>query len=162
MTETTPQPAAPRRRLWLRILFVVSLALNCLFIGLFVGAMARFGEHRGDRPPPSIDAALFRELSKEDRREIFRQLREGESGNRRQDRAEDGQAVLVALRAEPFDAAAVEAVLGPQLERRVDWMTRAQAAWLAHVDGMTQAERSDYADRVQASLERRRLKKDRR
>ena len=162
MTETTPQPAAPRRRLWLRILFVVSLTLNCLFIGLFVGAMARFGEHRGDRPPPSIAAALFRELPREDRRRIFDELRRGDSGNWRQERAEGAQAVLAALRTEPFDAGAVDAVLGPQLDRRIDWMTRAQAAWLSHVEGMTQAERSDYADRVQASLERRRLKKDRR
>ena len=92
----------------LRALLIGSLALNLVIGGLMAGAVLG-NKQAGDRPPREGDVlgAYTRALTKEDRREIGRSIREyhreqggeGKLGPRKV--LED---MLIALRAEPFDA----------------------------------------------------------
>ena len=65
-------------------------------------------------------------------------------------------AVIEELRAQPFDAAALEATVAKQAETTVLVQKRAQAAWLGVISEMSDAERQDYADAVEAVLNKRR------
>ena len=53
----TPEPEKETRRVWPRVVLVVSLGLNLLFVGLMLGAVARHGGPEGRRTPPTVGAA---------------------------------------------------------------------------------------------------------
>ena len=162
MTDTT-EPAKPQIRLWLRILLGVSLALNLLVAGVVGGAMLRFGGPDGLRPPPrTIGAALYRALPKEQRRTLLTQSRGAFRGGPIAARKAYLQQVSAALRATPFDAQAVQAVLDAQVSRRGEVQKSLQRAWLAQVAGMNAEARGTYADRLERGFERRWLKRQRR
>ncbi|MHA6262515.1 periplasmic heavy metal sensor [Arenibacterium sp. CAU 1754] len=141
----------PRRRLWMRLLFGGSLALNLLFVGLFVGAAMRFGGPDRKPPQPSVGAALFREMPREDRRALFSSMRSHReiNGGRR---ASEAQAVIQALRAQPFDPDALSRVVGQQLNRRSTWLAATQDDWLARVADMSAQDRNAYADRIEQAM----------
>lgn len=140
-------------RPWLRLVLIGSLALNLLVVGVAVGAMFRFGRPGLDRPPHSIGTLMFRELSREDRRALWRRAQEdrGDLGRRR---AAEGVAVMAALRQVPFDPVSLEQVLSAQIRHREAFQQGVQDAWLARVSAMTEAERAAYADRLEHGLKR--------
>ena len=152
MTDSTRKSSGIRT--WVRIVLGVSLALNLLVVGLMVGAMVRFGGAEGRRPPPhSMGAAMFRELPKEDRRALR------ETGMNRPSYASSSRGsatggIAAALRADPFDRGAVLLILNEQAQHRIDWQKSAQQAWLDRVELMSVADRADFADRLQDSLNR--------
>ena len=158
-----PEPPRPQMRLWLRILLGVSLALNLLVVGLVGGAMWRFGGPDGTRPPPrTIGAALYRALPREDRRALLAQSRGKFPGVRDGRRKAGIQAVSAALRATPFDADAVMAILEAQAAARDDLQKSLQRAWLVRVGAMSAEQRRLYADRLERGQERRWFKRRRR
>jgi hypothetical protein len=61
-------------------------------------------------------------------------------------------AVLIALRAAPFDASALRGALDQQAQSAATFEQAAQAAWLRQVLQLDKDERADYADRVEAVL----------
>ena len=144
----------------LRALLIGSLALNLVIGGLMAGAVLG-NKQAGDRPPREGDVlgAYTRALTKEDRREIGRSIREfhreqggeGKLGPRKV--LED---MLIALRAEPFDAEAVEAVFASQADLAVARRAIAQQVWIDHVSQMSADARAAYADRIVEALSRRR------
>lgn len=144
----------PKTRLWVRVLLGVSLALNLLVLGLIGGAMLRFGGPDGMRAPPrSVGAALFRELPREDRRAL--RAGAGESHDQRHVRLKaDAKALGAALRATPFDAGAMEALLEGHAKTRAESHMSLQRAWLDRVIAMSNAERQAYADRLERTLNR--------
>jgi uncharacterized membrane protein len=152
---STPDPTqSPRpRRLWLRILFGVSLALNLLVVGVLAGAWWRFDGGRSHAGPSSIGALVYRELPKAERKELRKQFMKGRDGPRGSRRA-DMAALLQALRAEPFDGEAVEALLVREQTRRAEHTVAMRDAWLAHVTEMTPEERTAYADRMEDRMRR--------
>ncbi|MEO0938575.1 MAG: periplasmic heavy metal sensor [Pseudomonadota bacterium] len=143
---------APRRRtpLWLRITLAVSLALNLLIVGMVVGVFVRFGG--GPPPRAAVDFAVpyVRALAPAQRRAVFRDVRaRGEDAPmRRAARARSYATVVEALRAQPFDPAALKALVRAQAEGAAQLQRTAQAAWLGLVAQMSDAERAAYADRV--------------
>lgn len=152
----TPDPTEklPAGRRWLRVALAVSLTLNLLVVGLVVGAAMRFGgPDGGHKPPPSMGAALYRELPRDDRKAV-RAAMKSAHGQRKSDRATEAQRLGDALRAQPFDAAAVQAVMAVQAQARADWQGGVQQAWLARVAAMSDAERIDYANRLQKAMTR--------
>lgn len=164
MTDANDTPKGTGRR-WPKVLLGVSLALNLLVLGVVGGAMLRFGGTHGDRPPPrSVGATLFRELPREDRRALW--AGSGKSHNdRRARQKEEAAAVSAALRATPFDRAALEAVLDAQSAHQVTFQETVQQAWLTRISGMNDADRLAYADRLERTLSARhsdRKRKDRR
>lgn len=148
-TNTQYRPMRP----WLRVLLVGSLALNLLFAGLAAGIALRFGE-AGGRPPPSVGAALYRSLPDPDRKALRGEIRRmhGDGDHRARHRAE-ALAVAQALRAEPFDPAALEALVAGHLDARNSGLAEVQASWLARVAAMDSAARLAYADRLTAAFE---------
>ena len=164
MTQTLPPPppsGAPRPRLGFRILLGASLALNLLVIGLIAGAAWRHGGGPGKgwhHAPPGLQsyaAPYVRALPREARRDLHRGLRREVGGAGRAERRALYAEMLAALRATPFDAAAVEAVLGTQRERVLALQAAGQARWLATVTAMTPEARARYADRLEEELRRR-------
>lgn len=150
---TAPQQKASRP--WVRILLIGSLGLNLLIVGLVAGSLYRIRDARDTRPPPSIGAMMFRELSREDRRALRDHAGERTKGTK-EARFAEGRLVMEALRASPFDREALEMLLDQQAETRAAFQKQIQAAWLDRVESMTEAEREAYAERLQS-----RMRKDR-
>lgn len=152
--STRDEQTKPPSRLWLRILLGVSLALNLLVLGVVGGAIARHGGSDGMRAPPrTIGAAMFRELPREDRR-VLRAQSNGTHGDRHARQKAVALAVGKAVRATPFDSAGLVRILDEQAALRAGFQHSVQQAWLTRLAGMNDAERQDYADRLEHALNR--------
>ena len=143
MADTTSQKP---RKLW-RFVLVVSLALNLLFVGLIVGSSLRNAGPRG------FDVGLGpigQALSREDRRDIGRQLREDPTlrGAGFRNRREAMQAIVTALQSEPFDPAALQAVLETTREQAGQLQDAAARALVSKLSEMTPQERAAFAQRL--------------
>lgn len=150
----TDQKSPGSGRTWLRVLFGLSLAMNLLVLGLAAGAVLRFGGPGGMRPPPkSLGTALFHELPPEDRRELRSQMQDHGARNAALRKAE-AEAIGAALRQTPFDPDGVAEVLAGGARQREAWMNSVHSAWLERIGRMSDAERIEFADRLQESLSR--------
>lgn len=154
--------AVTKRRRRLRWALIASLAVNLVFLGLFAGAAYRFAggpgaPHHGARGPDARNYATpyVRALPEARRRALFDEMRAGtpEMPSRAARRALYAQ-VLAALRADPFDPAAVEDVLRAQGDMALRFQTASEGSWLAQVQGMSLQERAAYADRIEEELNR--------
>jgi uncharacterized membrane protein len=162
VTEPTPKSDGPapdpaRPSSWLKLLLAVSLALNLVIVGIAGGAFLRDGPPRG---PGSRDldlGPLADALDRDGRRSLRRaflerypDLREGRARLR-----SDFDALVAALRADPFDPAdldtAVAAIAGLNAER-LDVGRDLVADYLRTLDAEA---RRDFADRLEESLNRR-------
>lgn len=163
MSEEFPTPAAARPRHWPRVLLAVSLFFNLLVIGAIAGAHLRDGRDAG-RTPPVDRAAMhgtglvpfFEAMPREARGQIGTALRaRGEAA--RPDRAAleaEFATILAALRAEPFERAALEAVMTAQQARVSARVEAGRGALLDVLAGMSQAERAAFADRMEQRIAR--------
>ena len=156
--EGDPTARPPRARMGrgVRVLLFASLALNLAVVGLVLGFVLRAPF---DGPPPRPDrvgGALTFALSDEDRHEIgrrvFRELRA--DGRDRRSRRADYDRILTALRADPYDARAVQDLLEAQRQDAARFQAAGQRALLAHIDGMSPEARRAFADRLEEGLER--------
>ncbi len=147
----------PRRR-WVRPVLILSLALNVAFVGALAGfALTGGGHGKEARGPGGPDGMpYFRALSDADRQEMRAALRRDFRENRgsRGQVTEDYRAALEALRAEPFDRAALMAVLERQGARARERFQGGQRVMVDFVAGMTPEERSAYADRLSGQIDR--------
>lgn len=135
---------ASRVKTWV---LVGSLSLNLLVAGLAVGLVVK-----GPMGPHDLGFGLFDEaLRPEDRRALREALRErsGDLRAARRQMTADLDGVLAALRAEPFDAAKLQAALAVQqnhLTERLQIGTEAIGAYLA---GLSREERLAVAARLE-------------
>ncbi|WP_170558459.1 periplasmic heavy metal sensor [Ruegeria atlantica] len=142
----------PKSR-WISVLLVISLALNLLVVGVALGTVLRVkgGDHA--KSPPGFGSALYRALPKEERKamrgELFDRHKKG-ANNRSQDFAQ----LSAALRATPFEAADVQALLDQQAQSMADLQDALQQEWLARVVAMSDEERLVYADRLEEVVKR--------
>ena len=152
MTDTLPpasQSTAPR---WMRVLLVLSLALNLLVAGLVVGdAFVGGGPGRGPRPAEMTLGPLARALDEDDRRAILRSLRghpdiEALGRDRRDQGIED---IVAAFRAEPFDPEQARAALSVQAEQVGRVQAAAQQALVDRLAAMETEARRAFADRLE-------------
>ena len=151
-------PQKARMRPWLRVLLIGSLTANLLVVGLAAGAAWRFRDHDGMRPPPSVGAMMYRELSKEDRKDL-RQHAWGDRGKFREKRLADGLAVTQALRQVPFDPVVLSGLLSAQIQRREAFQASIQQKWIDRIAEMSDEERQDYADRLEHRMKKGRHKR---
>lgn len=149
------------KRSWMRIALVVSLALNLLIAGGAIGALLRGPDHRpGPRTLDLSMGALTRALSDSDRVALRQQLmkdprvRGGARPPSRQARQAEIRQMIVTLRQDPFEAEALSAVLAEQQSRARRLTDLGQAALVAHLSGLSAADRAAYADRLEADLRR--------
>lgn len=155
--DAQQKPDRTQRRM--RWVIGLSLALNLVFIGVFAGAALRFqrdgGAARASAPPiQSYGAPLARSLPREARRELIMGMRKMPGMPNRRERRALYQEMLTALRANPFDAAQVEAIFARQGDVAQKVQTFATGRWLSLVSEMTPAERLVVADRLEEALRR--------
>ncbi|MBZ4021361.1 hypothetical protein CKO11_02650 [Rhodobacter sp. TJ_12] len=169
--ETTKTPApggaeAPGRlRGWVKLVFILSLVLNFLVIGVVVGGT--IGHLRGEPPPRVLDrdrdrpdALSFGPLggafTREDRIEM-RSAAEGQGrdlGALRAQMQSDFARLDAALRAQPYDEAALHAVLTEMRTRTLERIEMGEQVMLARIAAMSDAERAAFADRMRRGVER--------
>ncbi|SMH33047.1 periplasmic heavy metal sensor [Maritimibacter sp. HL-12] len=163
MSDDFPtQDAAKRPRRWPKVLLAVSLVMNLLVLGAITGAHLRDGRAPGG---PGFDrtalhstgfAPFFAALPHEARGEIGEALRRrGEAA--RPDRAAleaEFARIIAALKAEPFERAALETVMAAQQARVSARVEAGRAALLDVLAGMSPAERSAFAERMEDRMAR--------
>ncbi|SNT28841.1 periplasmic heavy metal sensor [Antarctobacter heliothermus] len=141
---------------WLRVVLFVSLALNLAVVGA-IGGMVLNGPPvpRTDRSDPALPyTRAFDEDQRRDlRRALWRSVRRDGKAMRAAYLA-DYQQALMLLRGEPFNPAALKALLDAQGERAVDVRLRGQEVLMTFLSDMSVEERRDYADRLERELEK--------
>ncbi len=148
-----------------KVVLACSLALNLLVAGMVAGAAWRHGGDRGGgwrSAPPALQgyaAPYVRALPQAQRRSLHKAIRQSSS---REERRAAYQDMLGALRAEPFDAQAVRALLTAQRDRVLAAQSAGQTQWIALVEAMTPQERAAYADQLEETLKKRRSRKGKR
>ncbi|MHA7877141.1 periplasmic heavy metal sensor [Roseivivax sp.] len=148
MAETQGTPPAPRTPRWLKLVLFASLALNLAVLGLVAGTVINRGPpHRAEAPPGVV---YMRALPAEDRRAVFRSLRDARRGLAQPGR--EGARALEMLRADPFDAAGFAALIERQNRQGDALRDAGQAALIARLDEMGPEGRAAYADRLEESF----------
>ena len=155
--DVTPRAKLSRR---MRILLVLSLALNLAVIGLIVGAgvSGRFG----DRPPRSFDFGLgpvARALESDERRAIGRELRR-DGALRGYDMRQGANDMVAALRAEPFEPETLRELMALQAAHVGQLQRSAQDALLDQITAMTPERRAAFAEKLEQELQRGRARRD--
>jgi uncharacterized membrane protein len=137
----------------LRIALAVSVALNLLIVGIVAGAMLRDGGQYGRIG--EVDFGDFAEaLSLEDRSALRRAFiaRAPEMRDTRRQMREDFQDLLAAIRAEPFDAAALRAAMTGQAERMTQRLQLGQKLVMERLEAMSPEDRAEFATRLEDRL----------
>lgn len=160
MTDLPPPAAGPvlpppRTRGWIKALLAASLALNLAVAGVTAGAFLRHGG------PPAADrdlglGPLGDALTREDRKALRKafvaahpDLKKGLSALKG-----DFDAVIAALRAEPFDAAALDAALATVALRNADRLDTARNLIADYLKALAPEARAAFADRLEQALAR--------
>lgn len=157
--EKAPVPASGASR-GFKILLALSLAVNMAVLGVVAGSALKM-RHDGGRPAATRDMAFgpFAEaLSRDQRRALFKGMAERGSNLRaaREEFRSDVAALAASLRRSPFDAEEFRSLLmrqGARVEARADEGREALADLLAT---MPEAERIEFADRLERAMEKRR------
>ncbi|MEF3046789.1 periplasmic heavy metal sensor [Pseudotabrizicola sp. L79] len=164
MTPPPPADKAPGSGRWIKIALAVSLAINLGVAGVVAGSALKFRRDGGDRVA-SRDLAFgpyTEALSRDQRRDMMRKMTADGPGLReiQQELRADLDAVLLALRSDPFDADSFRRALEAQsnrLSRRVDDGRRALVDLVA---AMSDAERADFARQLEQRVKKRRPPRD--
>lgn len=151
MSTITPKS---RMRPGLRILLIVSLALNVMIVGVVAGGILK---GRSPGPFGGFDMTIgpFAEaLGDNDRRAIRAELRDRRDIRppRYDDRIAAMQGFLAAVRADNFDPAQIEIMFAEQRARAGNAMEAGQQALLNRIVAMDRDERARFADRLEREL----------
>lgn len=154
--DTSPQTGqAPR---WMKITLVVSLALNLLIVGAVAGAVVTKGgksEARRDGPGANM---ITDALPKDERRMLRRDVRQAlrDSPELRGGLRAEIAALADLMRASEFNADALEAQLIEIQSRIMGPLSVARDKLSDRLANLDEAGRSEYADRLDMLLEKKR------
>lgn len=152
----TPPPVAGAGSGLMRFALIASLALNLGIVGMVGGAMFRNGgPPHGASMVRDVGFGAFTEaLSKEDRATLRRAFLAGapEFRDGRRDMRADFMDLLRQLRAEPFEAEQLRAVLDRQSARNAERLALGQTLIFELLVAMPPEARQDFADRLEQSL----------
>lgn len=140
------------RPLWRGVL-IVSLAVNLAVVGAVVGAFWRHGDERGARGVGHA-GAFIAALDHSDKRAIGRSMRAKAKETEGFDREAWRGSVLAALRSVPFDRAAVLAAIEAQEAAGRVRMQASVGLFLDRIAAMDDAQRAQYAQRLEEILAR--------
>lgn len=153
MTQTDPTPPQSRR---LRIALAISVGLNLLVAGLVIGAAFQGGPNR-DQMSRDLGFGPFSEALDLDQRRALRDnlmQKSPEIRGAMQQRRADLTQLLAALRAEPFDAIAMQNALETMRNRLTGQLTLGQNALAEVLIAMPTEERLKFADRLERGQRR--------
>jgi uncharacterized membrane protein len=150
----------PRRR-WLMPALLMSLALNLLIVGIVVGFAISPNSPRnidrvGGNTRSMIGKPFVRALPHEERQALIKAIR-AESGRLRENRnalRERFEALLVSLRADPFEPEAVARLLQEQRSVAVRRQKIGEELLIGRLAAMSPDQRTAYADRLAHALRR--------
>jgi uncharacterized membrane protein len=153
MTQTDVSPNPNRR---LRVALAVSVAVNLLVAGLAIGAAFHSGPDR-DQMSRDLGFGPFSEALDMTQRRALRDTLMQKSpqirGAMQQGRADLAQ-LLTALRAQPFDAAAMQNALETMRTRLQGQLTLGQNALAEVLIAMPNEQRLEFADRLERGQRR--------
>lgn len=154
MSDPVTDTRRPAR--WMRPALVVSLALNLLILGAIGGALLLRGHGPGhDWHGGFAGGPITRALSDEDRRAIGRQMRRAYAEGTLPGREADFDALLAAIRAQPFDRDALARAMAARRAAMRAHLDLGQRLLLDRLSDMSDAERADFAARLAAQRQRR-------
>lgn len=143
---------------WLRVVLFASLAMNLLIVGLVAGAAFRGGPFRdggpGGREPVTPYTRAFEEDQRKDLRRALARAFVGARDGTRSEITLAYREALGLLRADPYDADAMRAVLRKQAELSDTRRRKGEDVLGSYLAGMTVEERRAYADRLEAEIVR--------
>ncbi|WP_128514189.1 periplasmic heavy metal sensor [Tabrizicola thermarum] len=151
-----PAASGPSPSRWLKPALIVSVALNLAVAGLVLGAWLRDGPHGG--MPRDISFGPFSDaLNDQDRRALRKDLMEraGEFRSSRKATQAEFRELLTALRADPFDPAAVKSALAAIETRNVERLQLGRSLIETRLIEMSPEDRKAFADRLERGLRRR-------
>ena len=146
-----PQASGPK---WTRRIMIASLAVNLAVAGLAVGSLFHGGPGRGDMVRDLGFGPYDAVLRPEDRMALRSALK-SKTGDLRAARSEfitDAQAILAALRAEPFDPAALGAAMAGQRDHFAARMKLGSDTMRDYLSGLPPKDRLDFANRLEQRL----------
>jgi Spy/CpxP family protein refolding chaperone len=157
VSPVTPQPPVvekPRGK-GLRIALAVSVALNLAVLGMATGAWLHGGPMGGRDGVRELGFGPFTEALDRQQRATLRQAffaKAPDFRNARKQMRLDTQALLTALRADPFDPGALSAILENQRQRVAAQLNLGQNLMRDLLVSMTPEARLAFADRLEARL----------
>jgi uncharacterized membrane protein len=148
----------------MRVALAVSLAANLAIAGVVIGTVVHDRDARTEAASRTVGLGAWGPAFDRDDRAALRRAYDRYGAARpappHTDRA-DRIALVAALRADPFDPAAIEAINARLLARSQERGARGMALIGAHVAGLDRARRLIMADRLEARLTRAGGKPDR-
>ena len=149
--------AGPRAGRKTRIVLVASLTLNLLILGVIAGSA--IGHHRraGHGEASDVGFAPFTgALDREDRAALRGAFMAAmpDARDRRQAARQDFARLADALRAEPWDRAAVSTLLARHGQRTAERLDLGHRLLIERIEAMSPAARAAFADRIEAGLQR--------
>jgi uncharacterized membrane protein len=150
MTNTDKKP-----RNWMRIVLVISLGLNLAVVGMVAG-FAFAGDKRSPQRFDLTVGPLTRAMDDNARTSVREALRESGVFDRadRNSIRVDMMALVALLRADDFDAAAFQEVLGRQRARLQAGQDTVLRVVTDQINTMTAQDRAAFADRLERQLRR--------
>lgn len=151
---------------WFRIVLAVSLAINLLVAGAFIGAKFSGKDPRKASISERIGFSLGpygRALTESDRQEMARAFRTRASELRqvRSEMRNLGGEVVTAVRAETFDPDRVSTLLSRQIELTSQIQAIGSELLIDRLDSMEASERTEFAEKLDRILKRGPARKDR-
>lgn len=161
-----PDPARQPTRRWIKILLFASLALNVAVAGLALGAVLRHDEARDDRRAryDRSSGPYTAALTRDDRRAIWQEMRSRRDADRPDwsQISADYDAVVAALRTEPFDSVLLRDIVTRQFDAGIARQQLGNTLLLEHIEAMDPQARAAFADRLSATLQEWRDARERR
>jgi uncharacterized membrane protein len=158
-TPPSPTPAPPAALTaprWLKPALIVSVALNLAVAGLVLGAWIGDG-HRGGMPRDMSFGPFSAALNDQDLRALRKGLmdRAGEFSSSRKAARAEFETLLTALRADPFDPAAMKSALAAIETRNAERLQLGRSLIETRLIEMSPEDRQAFADRLERGLKRR-------
>lgn len=150
----TPRQTPPKkRRNWMRIVLILSLALNLLIVSALGAAFFKSQKPHGrhmDRASMGLGAYILA-LPEPAQSEIMSMVGKGSENRRkyRRDMRAYRTELRDALSAEPFSREAVQAAMNGQRDGALNRTVKIQEAYLDAVSNMSDAERAAHFERAQ-------------
>ena len=146
---------------WSKAVLVMSLGFNLAVVGVVAGAWVN-GPDRGERgkPRPAWNNGPFgRALSDEDRKALAQEFRNEQGAGKRlrshrADMRANGVAIADALRADPFDPAALEILFGQMKQLGNRQNDVGSEALFERLVSMSTEDRLGFADRFENAIKR--------
>ncbi len=155
MTQTpdiqAPVPRPPLRPLT-RIVLILSLGLNLAVFGIVAGVAINHSMHPPRAAVRDLGFGPFTEaLTPADRHALYLDFRASfkDFDSQRQQMRADMDGLVASLHSDPFDVAGFQAVMARMKTRTDERLAVGQKLLIDHIQAMTPADRSAFADRLQ-------------